>query len=305
MYDRTNIRSHWPLLSYINKPVSSLKQRLETHTYADIEPFLFYDPVKDENGVETTFRHMLNNLHGLYVKLSTIYCSWENNGEYLSDIEIRKLIIGMNYEIYETYLHLLKLASIFLPAVRANSGMIDNFRNTLIDYMYRAGKSFPEEYAVGLTTVHKSLAPNEAERLLTGAEIPEIILERQFIFHHGTTIDLDRIETAVNLREHLNTEHPSVGRILELARIIEITISEVNPDEFTTKPDDQIQDILTTLLYAFGRWTTYTVATLLKDDQMLRTMYDESDEKLSFQNYRDVQIANVIDPLLITSTSIN
>jgi hypothetical protein len=96
-----------------------------------------------------------------------------------------------------------------------------------------------------------------------------------------------------------------VGRILELARIIEITIAEVNPVEFATKPDDQIQDILTTLLYAFGRWTTYTVATLLKDDQMLRTMYDEGDEKLSFQNYRDVQIANVINPLLITSTSIN
>ena len=51
MYDRTTIRSHWPLLSYINKPVSSLKQRLESHEYSDIEPFLFYDPVKDEKGV--------------------------------------------------------------------------------------------------------------------------------------------------------------------------------------------------------------------------------------------------------------
>ncbi len=305
MYDRTTIRSHWPLLSYINKPVSSLKQRLQSHEYSDIEPFLFYDPVKDEKGVETTFRHALSNLHGLYVKLSTIYCSWENNGEYLSDKEIRKLIIGVNYEIYETYLHLLKLASIFLPAIRANSGLVDNFRNTLIDYMYRAGKAFPDEYAKGLNIAHKPLDHDEAERLLIGAEIPEIILEREFIFHHGTTMDFDTIHAAVNLRDHLDSEHPSVGRILELARIIEITIAQVDPSEFATKPEEQIQEILVTLLYAFGRWTTYTVATLLKDDQMLRTMYDEGDEKLSFQNYRDVQIANVINPLLVTSTTIN
>ena len=305
MYDRSNIRSHWPLLSYINKPVTALKQRLEALTYQDLEPFLYYNPVEDKNGVKTTFSHALSNMHGLYVKLSTVYCSWENQGEVLSDTAIRKLIIGINYEIYETYLHLLKLSSIYLPTFRTNSGLVDNFRTTLIDYIYRANKSFPEEYGYGITKSVKALEPGESDRLMAGHEIPEIVLEREFLFHHGTGIEFDRIQQAVHLRDLLDTEHPSIGRILELTRILEITIASVDPETFATKPEEQIVDILTTLLYAFSRWSTYTIATLLKDDQVLKDMYDESEEKVSYQNYRDVQVACVINPLLVTSTSIN
>lgn len=305
MYDRTNIRSHWPLLSYINKPITALKQRLETLTYSDLEPYLFYDPTKDDKGVETTFRHAMNNMHSLYVKLSTVYCSWENDGEVLSDKAIRKFMLGVNYEIYETYLHLLKLASIYLPTLRTNSTVVDNFRSTLIDYVYRANQSFPEEYGYGINVVYKPLAVGEAERLSTGAEIPEITLEREFIFHYGTGVDIELIKTATEIRDHIDTEHPSIGRILELARILEITISNVDPAEFATKTEGQIHDILLTLLYAFGRWSTNTIATLMKDDQVLKTMYEESNEKLPYQNYRDVQVTNVINPLLVTSTSIN
>lgn len=305
MYDRTNIRSHWALLSYIDDPITSLRQRLAALSYTNIEPFLTYDPSTEPNGVETSYRHALNILHSLYAKLSTIYCTWENSGQILTDIEIRQLTIATNYDIYEAYLHLLKIGTFYLPTLRANKGLIDNFRNTLIDYIYRANASFPETFALGIASSKTPLQPGEKDNLYSGAAMPEIILEREFVFHQGTGIDIAEIDRAVNLRDTLEHEHPSVAKMLEFLRIVEITIEKVAPEDFATKSNVEIQNNLLTLLYTFGRWSTYTVATLLKDDQMLQVEYRDNNESISYRNYRDVQISNVMNPLIVTTTSIS
>lgn len=306
MFDLNNVRSHWPLLSYINNPIASLRHNLETSTYEELKVTLDFNPMENVNGVDITYRHLTNIIHSLYARLSTIYCVWENGKEIVADHDIRRIMISINYDIYEAYLHMLKLGSVYLPSIRANPHLVGSFTDTLNEFAYRANAAFPEELAYGIRAMKNPLKPGERERLLDGSEIPDIALEREFLFHYGTSIELDNIAKTVDLREHYNTEHPSVGNLLEMLRILEITIERAPPEEFLLMNEKDLQVTLLTLMYTFGRWKTYTVATLLKDDQVLHDKYLESQtDKISFRNFRDVEINNIINPLLLTATSIN
>lgn len=301
-----HMRDIQAILNMFKKPEKMLDYRLEK-THLQLAPIL--ERNIEDAGVYTTYGLINDLLIGVNFKLKTFYHAWARGDCRTTDNELRDIVLAVNYEIYEAFLHTISLGQVYLPMIKGNETLWNDYRAALHIYMRRCNTISPHRFASPVG-IKDDIVISEQERsdLIAGRTIPSIRPFEINNYHLLTAFDLGDIRKTLDVVGDTGSVHPSITAIMKFCGGVEVIVNRVTPGDILMASNSDIQEQLLLLIELIGSWDSLTLSSLFKDEQLLLEEYQaqkKKDEKmLGYQMWRENQLTKIITPDIMIATTI-
>lgn len=300
-----NMRDIQPILNMFKKPEKMLEYRLEK-THLELAPVL--EQKVEHVGLYRTYGLVNDLLIGIIFKLKTLYHAWCRGDVQLNNNELREVVLGVNYEIYEALHHTFSIAQLYLPVVQKNNTLWDAYRASLHGYIRRCNIVSPQRFANpnGLKD-DIVLTDKEKEDLIAGRTLPSLKAFETNNYHMLTTFSLESIRETLDVVGDTGSVHPSIASIMKFCAGSELIVNRITPGDILLSSNQDIQEQLLLIIELIGTWDALTVASLFKDEQLLLEEYHlqkkKEDKLLSYQMWRENQLTKLITPDIMVATT--
>lgn len=302
-YTVEHMRDIQPVLEMFHKPEKALKFRLE-EKHLTLATALEQDVT--QVGVYRTYGQLNNLLIGILFKLKTIYHTWGTGQTFMTDHELRELVLALNYEIYESFLHTISIGRVYLPYMRDNKHIWDEYRAAIHVYIRRCHLIVPARFG-NKEGVRDDIVIDDKERndLIAGATLPTINMAGIDTYHFSTKFKPEQIKQSLDLVGDAGTIHPSVATIIKMCAGIEYLVNMVKPEDLGVVGEEEMQEQLLSLIELLRGWDSLTLAGLFKDEKVLLEEYKiqkQKDEKLlPYQLWRENQYTQLLTPNIVVA----
>lgn len=310
--NETNVVVSDPVLTYLKDPTKICTYRLEQLKYDDLYKCIEYDPLDDVEGIYDNYCLIQQILTSTSFKLKAVCEIWSDATTGLSDDEIELIQIGVNYEIWEALLQLLKLGAFYLPALGHGKYNLSHLKNMLHRYVQQANYAYPARFGIcGERKFAHVLSNDERDAIDSGkflmfeitTTLADIIAETEY-----TEKDIrDRIKS----QRQSPTIHPGFSKIRQIYQTIDWVFDYLPTHQIMEESTHVVQEVILILLETMFVWHSSTIFGLLKDDQLLHGEYVKA-KNIAFEHvttlpyfaWRENQLISIINPTLTTAPRI-
>lgn len=310
--NETNVVVSDQVLTYLKDPTKICTYRLEQLKYDDLYKCIEYDPLDDVEGIYDIYRLIQQILTSSSFKLKAVCEIWADATTALNDDEIELIQIGVNYEIWEALLQLLKLGTFYLPALGHGNYNLSHLKNMLHRYVQQANYARPNRFGIcGERKFTHVLSNDERVAIDNGkflkfeitTTLSDIIAETEY-----TEKDIrDRIKS----QRQSPTIHTGFGKIRQVYQTIDWVFDYLPAHQIMEESTHVVQEVILILLETMFTWDNSTIFGLLKDDQLLHGLYMVAKSTsvknvttLPYFAWRENQLISIIDPSLTTAPRI-
>lgn len=305
-YSVEQMRDILPVLEMFKRPEKHLKYHLESK-HIVIATRLEQDI--NRVGASLVYHQINDLLIGVLFKLKTFYNVWTRGNTQMSDNELREIVLGVNYEIYEIYLHTVSLARLYLPRVQNDEGLWNDVRAALHGYVRRCHIAVPGRFAnpVGLTD-DIEVPAEERENIIAGRTIPSMNLSLIRDYNLFTPFTHKHLSERLDIVGDTGTVHPAIRNIVGFCAGIEVVTDHLRPDELGVASSQEIQEQLLLILELLMSWDLMTLASLFKDEKLLLEEYHarkgKEEQPLPYQIWRENQLTKLFSPNIVVAETL-